>query len=59
MKHLFFAPTISYFQYLVIMVALAVSHATGFTPWSILAWFGVLIAGSIIEGLLTLEVDHG
>jgi hypothetical protein len=41
------------------VVALAVSHATGFTPWSVLVWFGVLVVGSIIEGLLMLEVNHG
>lgn len=53
MKYFLFAPTISYFQYLTMIAALVIAHQMDFTPASILAWLGIVVAGGFIEGFLS------
>lgn len=52
MKRFLFAPTISFWQWLVMSGGLAVAALMGFTPYGALAWFGIVVVGGAIEGVL-------
>ncbi|MGY1448723.1 hypothetical protein ACW582_16200 [Pseudomonas chlororaphis] len=51
MKYFLFAPTISYWQWLVMSAAVLVAALMGFSPWSALAWLGIVIFGGAIEAV--------
>lgn len=52
MKYFLFAPTLSFFQYLVISAAILVAALMGFSPLAAIAWLGIVIVGGAVEGIV-------
>ncbi len=51
MRKLLFTPILSYWAYLTLAAAMAVSHCLGGGAWGLLAGLGVVMVGATIEGL--------
>lgn len=52
MKHFLFDPVMSFWQYIVMLVAVLVAALLEYSPLGALAFFLIVIAGGIIEGVV-------
>jgi hypothetical protein len=57
MKFFLFAPTISYWQWLVMSTGLALALWLG-NGWGLIAFLGIVIVGGAVEGIVE-AVTHG